>query len=795
MTMARNRAPLIARRVVLASAIVCADVFAQSGAAPPAAEQRPLPLDVAVSLNAHNTRSPIGISADGRWLAHTIATVDRIARDSVSGRYSARGVPFAEGDARMEVTVSSTTGTETIRVGDARSASWGAVWSPRGDQLAFYSDEGGGAGLWIWSLTTRERRRILSLSVRPFFGFETVEWTHDGTQIIVKVLSPGVTIAQANARDPRTLGPASPMNRFAAVSASEPSVIVRRAGGSPAATTPTVQAPAGTEGDARAAETDLVVVDVRSGAVHRLVERTAVRTHMLSPDGRSLAYTVAAGRVANAQQPLFDLEVVDVATTARRTLGRNLRMPYGIEWSWSPDSRRIATIASGQLARGEMSVIDVASATVKPLGGGATPSFDAGDGEHPPLWSRDGRFLYGIGDAVLWRIDATTGASAKVAQLDGWRFRTIVWPREERVLWTTHGGRHAYVIARAVGAANSAIISVDLTTGTSRAVIAEPKSYSGVFNITASDATQEILYVASGQRHLPELWSLNTKSGQSRQVSRINPSVDRYALGEARVIAWQTDDGQSLRGSLLLPPNYTQGRRLPLVVWVYGGSMGSGAVNQFGLVGMGALFNMQVLATRGYAVLFPDTPLRRGTPAADLLRTVMPGVDAAIEQGFVDASRLALMGQSYGSYNTLALITQTTRFKAAVITGNILHPDLSTDYLNNIGYYERGQGNMGGSLWEFPERYRVNSPLFTFDRIETALLMGQGERDGNLVPAEAIFTALQRLGKRVEYRLYEGEGHVISRAANVVDFWERRLAFLAEHLNLAVDAHGAVIPR
>jgi hypothetical protein len=78
--------------------------------------------------------------------------------------------------------------------------------------------------------------------------------------------------------------------------------------------------------------------------------------------------------------------------------------------------------------------------------------------------------------------------------------------------------------------------------------------------------------------------------------------------------------------------------------------------------------------------------------------------NAEIEQGYADPDRLAVMGQSYGSYCTLALITETTRSKAAVITGAVIHPDLIADYLNissemagSTGwYYEQGQGGMGG---------------------------------------------------------------------------------------------------
>jgi dipeptidyl aminopeptidase/acylaminoacyl peptidase len=102
---------------------------------------------------------------------------------------------------------------------------------------------------------------------------------------------------------------------------------------------------------------------------------------------------------------------------------------------------------------------------------------------------------------------------------------------------------------------------------------------------------------------------------------------------------------------------------------------------------------------------------------------------------------------------------------------------------------------MGGSIWEFPERYFENSPLFRFDRIETPLLIGQGELDGDLVPSEAIFHALERLGKPAEYRLYQDESHVISIQANVRDFWQRRFEFLAEHLDLETDDQGAIVRR
>lgn len=756
---------------------------------------QPLPLEVVVDLRGHNARSPINLSPNGEWIAHTIETVDRVPRDSAGRRFSTTGFPFGEGDARMEATLSNGRTGEVVRLGSGAAASWAPVWSPDGARVAFYSDEGGTAGLWIWEAATRKSTRIPGLIVRPFFGFETVEWTADGQRLIVKALPSNTSIAEANRWSVASMSRAV---RFPEVGPDEASVFVRRVDPTPrhVDSTRTPKAPgtpARVAGEVRWTEADLALVDLRAGSVQRLVEHAAIRAYALSPDGKYLAYTVLKGWEENSQQPSFDLIVREVGGGASRTLAKDLRIAYGIEWSWSPDSRSIAVISSGGLADGKIALFPIAGGAARTLNRDSLPSFDPGDGEYPPLWDGQGKSLYAVGGGALYRVDAGSGRGSRVAQIPGWKMTSAVWSAGRPVLWTTAGGRTAWVIAREDGSSKSGIFAVDLATGRSRSVLQESASYLAVFNLAASDATGEIAFVSSSQQQLAEIRLLDTKTGAVRRASHINATLDRYPLGIAKIIDWRTADGQPLKGTLLLPPGYRPGLRLPLVVWVYGGAMGSEAVNRFGLWGDLPNFNMHVLATRGYAVLYPDTPLRQGMAMADLLRTVIPGVDAAIEQGYADPDRLAVMGQSYGSYCTLALITQTTRFKAAVITAAVLHPDLVADYFRNIGYYENGQGNMGGSIWEQKDRYLDNSPLFRFDRIETPLLIGQGDRDGNLVPSDAIFAALERLGKPVEYRLYQGEDHVISRRPNVIDFWQRRLAFLAQHLDLAVDSSGAVL--
>jgi dipeptidyl aminopeptidase/acylaminoacyl peptidase len=774
---------------------------AQDRAAPP----EPLPLDAALSIRDHNGRSPIDISPDGEWLLHTVATDETVAR--ASRQYSATGVPFAEGDSRMQATATNTRTGEAVVLGEADSSSWAGTWSPDGTRVAFFSDAGGTAGVWIWDLASRARHRVGDVIARPFFGFGKPRWSPDGTQLMLVVVREGMTVADANALGRQLT--AAPQ-RFPEVEAGVASVWVRSYSPEPE--------PESEEDAADAAETpaapmnplpghdnDLAVIDLATGAARRIATNVSVRGYAFSPDGRQVAYSVLTGFEPATQQPTYDLHVVALESGDATRLGHNLRLGYGIEYSWSPDSSRVAWFPSGQMAQraaadGEAEriiIADVATGAMTSIDDPEAPSFDPFDGENRPLWDAAGRVIYAIGGNGLWRADVATGTLRHVASVPGWGLRTLVYDWHADTVWSTENGNWVWTIARAEDGSASGIYAIDVRSGEVEQALAEPKTYHSTFNVDASD-TGEIAFVASDQQSPTDLWVLDTSTRKVRRASAINPALDQYTLGEARLLHWRSVEGEELGGALLLPPGYQEGTALPLVVWVYGGSMGSNYVNRFGFWGDLPAFNMHLLATRGYAVLFPDAPIRVGSPARDLIDTVMPGVNAAIEAGYADPDRLAIMGQSYGSYNTLAMITQTTRFKAAVITAAVLHPDLVADYLagfgGGTGYYEQGQGNMGGSIWEYPERYRENSPIFGFDRIETPLLVGQGENDGDLVPSDAIYTALERLDKPVEVRVYQGEGHVITQRANVLDFWERRLDFLAEHLRLDVAANGAVTP-
>jgi dipeptidyl aminopeptidase/acylaminoacyl peptidase len=283
---------------------------------------------------------------------------------------------------------------------------------------------------------------------------------------------------------------------------------------------------------------------------------------------------------------------------------------------------------------------------------------------------------------------------------------------------------------------------------------------------------------------------------QPAPLSNLNPQYNSASMGNVRVISWRSLKGESLFGALLLPSEYEEGEKYPLVVWVYGGQMGSDYGNRFGF-GWGSAFNPQMWASRGYAVLFPDIPLHPGTPVDDLVSAVVPGINKTEELGIVNPERLAVMGQSFGGYNTIALLTRTTIFKAAVATSSAT-TNLFEGYTSFeggvapwMGYYEEGQGGMKGTPWEFKERYYDNSPIFFLDRVQTPLLLERGSTDLISRNSGNVFSALRRLNKEVEFLEYDHEGHVVQQPANVIDFWNRRIEWLNRYLEVKPAANAA----
>ena len=176
----------------------------------------------------------------------------------------------------------------------------------------------------------------------------------------------------------------------------------------------------------------------------------------------------------------------------------------------------------------------------------------------------------------------------------------------------------------------------------------------------------------------------------------------------------------------------------------------------------------------------------------DLMKTIMPGVEKAVDLGIADPERVGLMGHSYGGYSVFSLAVQTTRFKAAVAIDGIadivgLYGQMSLDgQAYGQSSPEHGQFLLGGTLWSNRDRYIENSPIFYLDRVKTPMLIVHGSEDSGAAAfqADGVFVDLRRLGKEVTYAKYMGEDHVPTYWSypNQIDFLNRIIEWFDVHL-------------
>jgi dipeptidyl aminopeptidase/acylaminoacyl peptidase len=167
---------------------------------------------------------------------------------------------------------------------------------------------------------------------------------------------------------------------------------------------------------------------------------------------------------------------------------------------------------------------------------------------------------------------------------------------------------------------------------------------------------------------------------------------------------------------------------------------------------------------------------------------VVPGVQALIASGIVDPARVGVQGHSWGGWEVAQLLTRTHIFAAAVAGAPVAN--MTSAYggvrwgsgMSRMFQYEQEQSRIGATLWQAPDRYIENSPVFGADKIETPLLVLHNDED-NAVPWEQgieLFSALRRLQKPVWMVNYNGELHGLARAGNRRD-WAIRMQQFFDH--------------
>lgn len=277
---------------------------------------------------------------------------------------------------------------------------------------------------------------------------------------------------------------------------------------------------------------------------------------------------------------------------------------------------------------------------------------------------------------------------------------------------------------------------------------------------------------------------------KARKVSDANPQMKDYSWGTARLVNWYAYDGRPSEGVLYVPEDLDPDKKYPMLVVFYERNSEE-LYRHYTMEPSWSWVNYPFYVSRGYVVFVPDVHYYTGIPGESAYNYICSGVeDLCDKYPWIDRDHIGIDGQSWGGYQTAFLITRTNMFACA---GSGAPVSNMTSAFGGIRWgtgdsrqaqYEMGQSRIGRNLWEAPELYIANSPIFHADRVNTPLLIMHNDDDGAVPWYQGIeyFMALRRLHKPVWMLQYNGEEHNIRARKNRKDITHRLQEFFDHYL-------------
>jgi len=350
----------------------------------------------------------------------------------------------------------------------------------------------------------------------------------------------------------------------------------------------------------------------------------------------------------------------------------------------------------------------------------------------------------------------------------------------------SHKGRY-----RITGINEDGRITINvIETATGRHVTLPAVPQGGVRGVEIARSESKMAFYVNADRAPSDLHVLQISSGTlTKLTTSLSPAIDPVDLVDTQVVRFTARDGVTIPNILWKPHQATPAAKAPAVVLVHGGPGGQ--------TGRGYDPITQYLANHGYVVLGINNRGSSGYgkrfyAADDKKHGHEPLWDCVDARKFlstlpyVDASRVAIVGGSYGGYMVLAALSlQPDAFDVGVDLFGISNWVRTLESIP--AWWEAQRTSLYTEMGD-PKADRQMlldvSPLFHADKIKKPLLVLQGANDPRVIKAESddIVAAAKKNGVPVEYIVFPDEGHGFTKKKNQIDGYGAILRFLDQHL-------------
>ncbi|MCP5054313.1 MAG: S9 family peptidase [bacterium] len=532
-------------------------------------------------------------------------------------------------------------------------------------------------------------------------------------------------------------------------------------------------------------KTQVFLLPMNGGESERLTDgKRGIQAFEWSPDGASILFSSTSppteeeekkikdkddARVVSEQNKPTELHLIDVKSKEVKQLFKEDKLSVG-QFVWVPNGKQILFSANDhhnpEYFTSKIYILDIKKGTKKLLASPRGPF-------HTLKISPDGKMLGFIGSDKggpvaydLYRLPLSGGEPENLSDDKTDRIiGSYTWRKDRSVVAVIADGFKSRLIR--IGTGKNREVS-DYKTFGDKTVSSVVLSGSRAAFVVFTDITP------------PKLWVSDQKG--DRQVSHLHK--DFPALVKPELFTYKARDGLKIEAALFKPAN-GGGKKLPLITLVHGGPSGRWGhrVNQWA----------QLMAARGYAVFAPNIRGSVGYGISFIRANrydwggkdwldVMDGIDFLVSKGTADPRRLGIGGWSYGGYMSAWAVTQTQRFKAAIVGAPMT--DLAVEYGTEIPDINSYDTWYLGNPYENLDDFQRMSPMTFIKNARTPSLILIGENDpiDPLAQSQQFYRGLRRMKVETQLVIYPREPHGLNEEKHRLDMNQRVIDWFEKYM-------------